>query len=98
MWHQPNSMVPQEDGESEAAGGDIFYIPRRLEKRHRALLDAKPADWARGTIRVLKCRLCPDAGFKNWGDFKRHCDKMEAHPREIEFCETAGTSSPAPTR
>jgi hypothetical protein len=64
MWHQPNSVVPQKGGESEAAGGDIFYIPRRFEKRHRALLDAKPADWTRGTIRMLKCRLCPDAGFK----------------------------------
>jgi hypothetical protein len=88
--NQPNSVVPQEGGGSEAAGGKIFYIPRRLEKRHRALLDAKPADWARGTIRVLKCRLCPDAGFTNWADYKRHCDKMEAHPREIEFCETCG--------
>jgi len=89
-WHKPNNVVPQEGGESEAAGGDIFNIPRQFEKRHRAFLGANPADWARGTIRVLKCRLCPDAGFKNWADFRRHCDQMEAHPRQIEFCESCG--------
>ncbi|KAI0284877.1 hypothetical protein BC826DRAFT_1053745 [Russula brevipes] len=67
--------------------GEMWHQPNSTA---RALLDAKPADWARGTVRVLKCKLCPDAGFKNWADFKRHCDKMETHPREIEFCETCG--------
>jgi len=28
----------------------------------------------------LKCRLCPDAAFGNWEDFKRHCDLMEVQP------------------
>jgi hypothetical protein len=87
-WYQPNVMMQQDD-ELDVAGSDLF-IPKRLKNRHRALLDATPDDWACGAIRVLKCRLCPIAGFSSWEAFKRHCDKMEVHPREIHFCEFCG--------
>ncbi|KAI9511933.1 hypothetical protein F5148DRAFT_1167671 [Russula earlei] len=48
------------------------------------------ADWARGAVRALKCRLCPDADFSNWEDYKRHSDTAEAHPRSISFCDSCG--------
>ena len=96
--HQIDSMVSQEEDmvhnvENSEPGepqGILFYIPRRLDKRCRALLEIKSDDWARGAIRVLKCRLCPGAGFSNWGDFKRHCREMEAHPVRISFCDHCG--------
>jgi hypothetical protein len=40
-------------------------------------LEGSSKDWASGTIRVLKCRLCSSADFSNWEDFKRHGKYME---------------------
>jgi hypothetical protein len=80
-----NRAVDGEDGER-----NHFQIPKRLGQRHRSLLDATSDDLARGTVQGLKCRLCPDAGFRNWEYFKRHCDLMEAHPLKISFCEDCG--------
>jgi len=93
-----DSMMPQEEktandvenSEQGEAQGTLFYVSRRLDKRCRALLKATSDDWARGAIRVLKCRLCPGAGFSNWGDFKWHCREMEAHPARISFCDHCG--------
>ncbi|KAH9956447.1 hypothetical protein BC827DRAFT_1378610 [Russula dissimulans] len=67
-----------------------FYIPRSVDTRHRDLLDTTSDDWARGTVRVLKCRLCPGAGFSNWEIFRRHCNTVEAHRDKISFCEYCG--------
>ena len=95
-WHHMGGVVRQEekeghkDGRPEEPESKFFRISKRLNKRHRALLEATSADWARGAIRVLKCRLCPSAGFGNWNDFKRHCDSMEAHPLKISFCDHCG--------
>jgi len=97
-WHQIDSTMPQEErtaysvrnGQPREAQGTLFYIPRQLDRRYRALLKATSDDWARGAIRVLKCRLCPGAGFSNWRDFKRHCREMEAHPVRISFCDHCG--------
>jgi len=80
----------KDSGPEEAESGTRFYIPRGLDTRQRALLDATPDDWARGTVRVLKCRLCPGAGFSNWDIFRRHCSTMEAHPNKISFCRHCG--------
>jgi hypothetical protein len=97
--HHIVSTVPKEDttpynvgvSEPEVEENNIvFYIPRSLDPRHRGLLDATSDDWARGTVRVLKCRFCPDAGLSNWEIFRRHCDAMEAHPNEISFCKYCG--------
>ena len=64
---------------------------RRTSRRgYQALLVATQADWARGEVREIKCRLCPDAKFKKWGAFKRHYDCMETHPLRIYFCEYCG--------
>jgi hypothetical protein len=67
-----------------------FKIPKRLSQRHRGLLGATSEDLARGTVRELKCQLCPSAGFSNWEDFRRHCNFMEAHPLKILFCRHCG--------
>jgi hypothetical protein len=88
---QPQLVISSaKDGEQEEAESDPFRIPKRLGERHRGLLKATSDDWARGTVRELKCRLCPGAAFSNWEDFKRHCDLMEAHPLKISFCGFCG--------
>jgi len=78
------------DSTQEAESSTLFYIPRGLDTRHRALLDATSDDWARGTVRVLRCRLCLDARFSNWDIFRRHCNAVEAHPDKISFCKHCG--------
>ncbi|KAI9460707.1 hypothetical protein F5148DRAFT_1216228, partial [Russula earlei] len=92
-WLQTGSVVQQQeanDGEPEEAERHPFRISKRLNERHRSMLEATSADWARGAVRALKCRLCPDADFSNWEDYKRHSDTAEAHPRRISFCELCG--------
>ena len=80
-----NSKEAEEDEE-----GGHFQIPKRLSQRHRSFLAASSEDLERHTVKELKCRLCPRAGFSNWEDFKRHCDVNEAHPLEIWFCQYCG--------
>ncbi|KAH9955145.1 hypothetical protein BC827DRAFT_1238454, partial [Russula dissimulans] len=97
--HHVHSAMPQQDNTvyymeasqpSEAEGSTFFYIPRSLDTRQRALLEANSDDWARGTIRVIKCRLCPNVGFGNFERFTRHCNAAETHPASISFCEHCG--------
>ncbi|KAI9451578.1 hypothetical protein F5148DRAFT_1333163 [Russula earlei] len=94
-WLHTSNMVQQQansanDEDGEAAEEYRFRISKRLNERHRSMLEATAADWARGAVRALKCRLCPDADFSNWEDYKRHSDTAEAHPRSISFCELCG--------
>jgi hypothetical protein len=99
-WHHTGSTVQEQDvpisandGESEAAGESLassYPIPKRHNEWNGAMLLATPADWARGAVRVLKCRLCPDLNFSKWEDFKRHSDLSETHPRTILFCDSCG--------
>ena len=77
-------VISVKDGER---GDEGLIIPKRLSLRHRGFLWATSEDWERGTINVLKCRLCPDAAFANWEDYKRHCNFSEAHPLDIHFCK-----------
>jgi len=92
--HHVDSTVPQQDKivsyVEEAESSTTFYIPKSLDTRQRALLEATSDDWARGSICVVKCRLCPDAGFGNFEVFKRHCNAAEAHPSSISFCMHCG--------
>ena len=81
-----DSTVSQQQQEEET----YFEIPKDLETRYQALLMATQADRARGAVREIKCRFCPDAKFKKWGKFKRHCECMEAHPFTVYFCEYCG--------
>ena len=97
-WRHENSVVqPQEASSSateveqeEDAEEALFPILKRLGERHSGLLGATAEDWARGFVRVLECKLCPEAGFCNWEGFKRHCDQTEAHPSKLSFCEFCG--------
>ena len=87
MVQQQDTVFSAKDGEREDGG---FKITRRLGQRYRDLLRATSEDWARGSVEVLKCRLCPGAEFSNWEDYKRHCDLSEAHPLKLVFCKHCG--------
>ncbi|KAH9960862.1 hypothetical protein BC827DRAFT_1155603 [Russula dissimulans] len=97
MRYPIDSTVPRketvcyiEESKPEEAPSTPFCIPRQPDPRHKALLEATSNDRARRTTRVLKFRLCPHAGFSNWGLFTCHCDTMEANPASISFCDHCG--------
>jgi hypothetical protein len=83
--HQQQQQQQQEEAENE-----YFQFPRKFKPGYKALLAATQADWARGSIREIKCRRSPDATFRTWEDFKRHCDTTESHPLKITFCKRCG--------
>jgi hypothetical protein len=81
--HHMASVVQQEEG-------NLFQIPSDFHAGYRILLAATEADWTRGAVDEIRCRLCADSGFTKWDDFKRHCKTTEAHPLEISFCKHCG--------
>ena len=89
---QPEVEIHSTEGDEHGgqAKDELYGIPRRMKERHLALLPVAPADWKRGTVAVLKCRLCPGADFSDWEIFKRHCDAAEAHPLNITLCNRCG--------
>jgi hypothetical protein len=82
-------QAPSRNGK-EGERRDHSKIPKRLSVTHWNFLEVTSDDLASGTVRELKCRVCPEAGFSNWGGFKRHCEYGEAHPLEIWFCPHCG--------
>jgi hypothetical protein len=90
MAHRTDSAVQQQQQQQEDVQQECFEIPKDLKTGYLALLVATQADWARGAVREIKCRLCPDAKFNKWGGFKRHCECTETHPLAIYFCEHCG--------
>jgi hypothetical protein len=89
--HHIDSAVQQEqEQQQEDARDEYFKIPGKFKVGYKALLAATQDDWARGAIREIRCRLCPDTKFKTWEDFKRHCNTMEVHPLRISFCDKCG--------
>jgi hypothetical protein len=55
---------------------------------YRSLLQVSTAELARGAVKTIKCRICPDTKLKNFEEFKRrHCKTCETHPLEIHFCD-----------
>jgi hypothetical protein len=74
----------------EEAQQEYFEIPRNFKPGFKALLLATQTDLACGMVRKIKCRLCPDAEFKKWSDFMRHCKCSEIHPLTIYFCDYCG--------
>ena len=83
----PSPGSPQQQ---QQAGDKRFKIPSDLKKWQRTLLAASEVDWTLGTVEEIKCRLCPDAGFRTWLEFTRHCNMSEMHPRRISFCDRCG--------
>jgi hypothetical protein len=84
VWQDVDSVVQQR------ARDTLIPIPKRLDEEYRTLLAATEADWKRGTIQEIGCRLCRGARFKSWDRFKRHCNTTEAHPLRIGFCNRCG--------
>jgi hypothetical protein len=80
----------QQQQQEEEVQQERFQIPTDLRTGYKALLVATQADWARGAVHEIKCRLCPKAKFEKWCKFKRHCDNTETHPLTIYFCEYCG--------
>jgi hypothetical protein len=89
LAHSTDTTVRQ-DQQDEVEQECLFKIPKGFTEEYQALLVATRADLARGTIREIKCRLCPNTKFNEWGQFKRHCDCTESHPLKISFCEYCG--------
>jgi hypothetical protein len=88
--HSMGGIVQQKKVRPHRAKDKPFRIPEDLGERDRSLLDTTSDDFARGTVKELKCRLCPDTGFSRWEYFRRHCESGEAHPLEISFCRFCG--------
>ena len=53
-------------------------------------LQASEADFARGAVQAIKCRLCPETRLKDFEELKRHCRTAEAHPLDLNFCHSCG--------
>ena len=87
---EEETVYSAENGTQETMEMNLFYIPKRLNMKYRPFLEATLEDFARGTLHVLKCRLCPGADFSTWDDFVRHCKTTEAHPLKIFFCNRCG--------
>jgi len=83
--HTQSAPQQQQEGATE-----LFKIPRIFEPRHRIFLQASEADFARGVVQAIKCRICPDTKLRNFVEFKRHCQTSETHPLEIHFCDRCG--------
>lgn len=72
-------MESMEGDAWRGAEGNPIQIPKNLDNDYRTLLAATEADWERGTIQLIMCRICPGTGFRTWEHFKRHCDTVETH-------------------
>ena len=75
---------------ADSAVEGYFEIPQNLQAGHTSPLMATQADWARGAVSVIRCRLCPRTKFSKWDDFKRYCNCSETHPLSIHFCDHCG--------
>ena len=76
--------------ELEQGEGDLFRISTTPKEKYQTLLAATQADWKRGAVGVLKCRLCHGMGFRDWERFMRHCDMTKADPWSSPFCARRG--------
>ena len=83
----PQQIVVQENAED---GEDLHEIPRTLTERHRSMLLTTQAERELGGVRIIKCKLCPDAQFGTWATFRRHCKECEMHPLELHYCDWCG--------
>ena len=88
VWVEGRVEEVARRADSPAQG--YFEIPQNLRAGYMSLLMATQADWERGAVSEIRCRLCPRAVFRKWDDFKRHCNCSEKHPLLIHFCEYCG--------
>ena len=84
----PQQIVLQENAEDEE---ELQEVPQDLSKRERLMLQMTQAEEECGAVRVIKCKLCPQARpFGLWVIFQRHCKSCEKHPSELEYCIECG--------
>jgi hypothetical protein len=84
----PQQIVFQENAEDEE---ELHEVPGHLTERQRLMLEMTQAEKDRGAVRVIKCKLCPEARpFGTWVIFVRHCNSCERHPSELGYCPTCG--------
>ncbi|KAI0298511.1 hypothetical protein BC826DRAFT_1121796 [Russula brevipes] len=79
--HHPNIMMQQEDDELDVAGSGLFDIPKRVENRHFALLDATPYDWQLGGVQEA---LRQDGGAPLEIHFCEFCGDFFARPDSLK--------------
>jgi hypothetical protein len=87
---QQEQEQQQQQQQQEEVVHKYLEFPNIFKPGYRALLAATQTDRERGSVRQIKCRRCPDATFKTWNDFKRHCNTKELHPLKIYFCDDCG--------
>ncbi len=85
--HHIDGMVQQQQ---QVEVTKLFKIPRIFKPVHRLFLQASEADFARGAVQAIRCRVCPGMKVKDFEEFKGHCNTSETHPLEIHFCERCG--------
>jgi hypothetical protein len=91
MHHISSTVQQQQQQEEEEEEENVAQkIPSKLKPRHRKFLVATEVELARGVVQDIRCRICPKATFKDWEDYKRHCDTAEVHPLELFFCDLCG--------
>ena len=85
VYYIDDMVRPQEESATT-----FFELPREIEPDHKMFLQATVADFARGAVQTIQCRVCPEARFRDFGEFKRHCKTSETHPLSIHFCDRCG--------
>ena len=85
--HRVDNTVEQHQ---EEVTNRLFQIPRKFAPGYRLLLQASDAEFARGAVQAIKCRLCPSTTLRNFQEFKRHCNFTETHPLVIHLCDQCG--------
>jgi len=95
IWVE-GSVEQQQQGQAQE--DKLFKIPQDFEIGHHALLATTQADRARGAVKEIKCRVCPDAQLNTWNGFKRHCETAEGTHSESTSVTTVEISSRAATR
>ena len=71
-WQINDSVIREGEEISDAENGKLgdqaqdrlVQIPEGINNWRRALLMSTEEDWARGAVRQLKCRVCPNSLFK----------------------------------
>ncbi|KAI0271937.1 hypothetical protein BGY98DRAFT_936904 [Russula aff. rugulosa BPL654] len=83
---QPCGQDPRNDNFQQVGGGPadgkptwvegsvdeeaVHHVDSTTQAWDRLLLDASEADFARGAVQAIKCRLCPDTNLKDFEEFK----------------------------
>jgi hypothetical protein len=93
MRYDTRSAAPQQivlQSTEDVEDGNLYPIPGKLSTRYRLMLETTQADEERGAVSAIKCKMCPEAEFRTWETYKRHCNQCERHPAELWYCPSCG--------